>query len=316
MTKLDETTIIKIFQDKLSKKRFISEDVEFFQLSKTKLVVKSDTLVQSTDIPPKMTPGDAARKSIVACVSDFAAKGVRPEFGIISINLPKKITYKKVREIANGFQKASKEFRIAILGGDTNSGKEIIFNVCIFGKTEKIVKRQGAKKGDSIIVTGPFGHTSAGLDILLNKKRVKGKFIEKAIQSVLKPKPKVEFGVRNAPYFSSSMDSSDGLSTTLNEMARQSKKRFSLEKIPHTKEAEQFAESQKLNLNNLVFNGGEEYEIVFTVSPKNLAAVRKNAKTLKTPIIEIGHVEAGKGVYLNRNNVQSKIVDLGWKHFR
>jgi len=316
MTKLDETTIIKIFQDKLSKKRFIPEDVEFFQLGKTKIVAKLDTLVQSTDIPPKMMLRDASRKSIVACVSDFAAKGVRPEFGIISVNLPKNITYKKVREIANGFQKASKEFRIAILGGDTNSGKEIIFNVCIFGKTEKIVKRQGAKKGDSIIVTGPFGYTSVGLDILLNKKRMKGKFIAKAVQSVLKPKPKIEFGIRNAPYFSSSMDSSDGLSTTLNEMARQSKKRFTLEKTPHTKEIEQFADSQKLNLNNLVFNGGEEYEIVFTVSPKNLAAVRKNAKILKTPIIEIGHVETGKGVYLSRNNVQSKIVDLGWKHFR
>ena len=202
------------------------------------------------------------------------------------------------------------------MGGDTNLGKEIVFNVCIFGKTKKIVKRQGAKKGDIIIVTGPFGYTSAGLDILLNKKRVKGKFTAKAIQSVLKPKPKIEFGIRNAAYFSSSMDSSDGLSTTLNEMAMQSKKRFTIEKTPHTKEIEQFAESQKLNLNNLVFNGGEEYEIVFTVSPKYLAAVRKSAKMLKTPIIEIGRVESGRGVYLMGKDAQSKIIDLGWKHFR
>ena len=316
MTKLDETAIIKIFQDKFNKKRFISEDVEFFQLGKTKIVAKSDTLVQSTDIPPKMRLEDAARKSIVACVSDFAAKGVKPEFGIISVNLPKKIRQDKVRDIANGFQKASKEFGITILGGDTNSGKEIVFNVCIFGKAEKIVKRQGAKKGDSIIVTGPFGYTSVGLDILLNKKRAKGKFTAKAIQTVLRPKPKIEFGLKNAIYFSSSMDSSDGLSTTLNEMATQSKKRFVIEKIPHSKEIEQYAESQKLNLNNLVFNGGEEYEIVFTVSPKYLRTVRKNAKILKTPIIKIGHVESGKGVYLNGNDAQSKIIDLGWKHFR
>lgn len=316
MTKLDENIIIKIFQDKLNKKRFISEDVEFFQLGKTKVVAKSDTLVQSTDIPPKMSLKDAARKSIVACVSDFAAKGVKPEFGIISVNLPKKITQDDVREIANGFQKASKEFGILILGGDTNLGKEIVFNVCIFGKAERIVKRQGAKKGDSIIVTGPFGYTSAGLNILLNKKKVKGKFSTKAIQSILKPKPKIVFGIRNAIYFSSSMDSSDGLSTTLNQMATQSKKRFIIEKTPHTKEIEQFAESQKLNLNNLVFNGGEEYEIVFTVPLKYLAAIRKSAKILKIPIIEIGHVESGKGVYMRENNNQKKIADLGWKHFR
>ena len=316
MTKLDEDTIIKIFQDKFNKKRFTSEDVEFFQLGKIKIVIKIDTFVQSTDIPPKMRLEDAARKSIVACVSDFAAKGVKPEFGIISVNLPKKIKQDKVREIANGFQKASKEFGITILGGDTNSGKEIVFTVCIFGKAKKIVKRQGAKKGDIIIVTGPFGYTSAGLDILLNKKRMKGKFAVKAIQSVLRPKPKIEFGLKNATYFSSSMDSSDGLSTTLNEMAAQSKKRFIIENAPHSKETEQYAESQKLKLNNLVFNGGEEYEIVFTISPKYLETVRKNAKILKTPIIEIGHVESGKGVCLNRNNDQIEIIDRGWKHFR
>ena len=316
MTKLDEDTIIKIFQDKFNKKRFTSEDVEFFQLGKIKIVVKLDTFVQSTDIPPKMRLEDAARKSIVACVSDFAAKGVKPEFGIISVNLPKKIRQDKVREIANGFQKASKEFGITILGGDTNSGKEIVFTVCIFGKAEKIVKRQGAKKGDSIIVTGPFGYTSVGLDILLNKKRVKGEFTVKAIQSILRPKPKIEFGLKNATYFSSSMDSSDGLSTTLNEMAAQSKKRFIIEKVPHSRETVQYAESQKLKLNNLVFNGGEEYEIVFTVSPKYLETVRKNAKILKTPIIEIGHVESGKGVCLNIKNDQMEIIDRGWKHFR
>ena len=316
MTKLDEDTIIKIFQDKFNKKRFTSEDVEFFQLGKIKIVIKIDTFVQSTDIPPKMRLEDAARKSIVACVSDFAAKGVKPEFGIISVNFPKKIKQDKVREIANGFQKASKEFGITILGGDTNSGKEIVFTVCIFGKAKKIVKRQGAKKGDSIIVTGPFGYTSAGLDILLNKKRIKGKFAAKAIQSVLRPKPKIEFGLKNAIYFSSSMDSSDGLSTTLKEMAAQSKKRFVIENVPHSKETERYAEAQKLKLNNLVFNGGEEYEIVFTISPKYLETVRKNAKILKTPIIEIGHVESGKGVCLNRNNVQIEIIDRGWKHFR
>ena len=313
MPKLDESSIIKIFQSKMNK-RFVSEDVEFFQLGKTKIVAKTDTLVQSTDIPPEMTIEEASRKSMVACVSDFAAKGVKPEFAIISVNLPK-LSQKKIKEIAKGFQKASKEFGIRILGGDTNSGKEIVFNVCIFGKAQKIVKRKGAKIGDTIIVTGPFGYTSAGLDILLHKKR-KRKFASKAIKAVVKPKPRVRFGIENARYFTSSMDSSDGLSTTLNEMARQSKKRFIIEKIPCTKEIKRFAESQEMNLNHLVFNGGEEYEIVCTVSPNDLTKVRKRAEVLKVPIIEIGHVESGNGVYLQNIGIEEKIQDLGWKHFR
>ena len=78
MTKLDEQGIIQIFQKKLNKKEFVAEDIEVFNLGKTKFAVKTDTLVQSTDIPSKMKLVDAARKSVVACVSDFAAKGIRP----------------------------------------------------------------------------------------------------------------------------------------------------------------------------------------------------------------------------------------------
>jgi thiamine-monophosphate kinase len=99
MTKLDESSIIKIFQNRLGKKKFVSEDVEIFNLGKIKIVAKTDTLVESTDIPPKMKLSDAARKSIVACVSDFAAKGVKPKYGIISINLPKTISRSKINEI-------------------------------------------------------------------------------------------------------------------------------------------------------------------------------------------------------------------------
>ena len=87
MTILDETTIIKIFQKKIGSKKFISEDVEVFKIGKTKIVSKVDTFVQSTDMPSKMRMHDAARKSIIACISDFAAKGVKPQYGMISLNL-------------------------------------------------------------------------------------------------------------------------------------------------------------------------------------------------------------------------------------
>lgn len=316
MKKLDETSIIEIFQKGLGKKKFDSEDVEIFNLGKNKIVAKTDTLVESTDIPSKMKLSDAARKSIVACVSDFASKGVKPTYGMISINLPKTISRSKVHQIVLGFRKACKEFNISMLGGDTNGGKEIVFNVCLFGITDKIITRRDSKKRDLIFVTGPFGYTSAGLNMLLDKKKGKKIFVKKAINSVIKPKPRLNFGIKNKKYFSSSMDSSDGLSTTLNEMAKQSKNKFIITKIPALKDLENFVKYYKLNLNDLVFNGGEEYEFVFTISPNDKKIIVKNAKLLKIPIMEIGFVTSGKGVYVKNDKGLIQLKDSGWKHFR
>ena len=316
MTKLDEREIINIFQTKLANKKFVSEDVETFTLGKTKIIAKTDTMVQSTDIPQKMKLSDASRKSVIACVSDFASKGIKPKYGIISINLPKSISRKQIENIANGFKKACKEYEISIIGGDTNEGKEIVFNVCIFGNSNKIVTRKGSHEGDLIFTTGPFGYTSVGLDILLNNKKNKNNLIKKSLKSVINPKPRLNYGLKNKKYFTASMDSSDGLSTTLNEMSKQSGKKFIINKIPSNKDLEIYLEKQEVDLNSAVFHGGEEYEFVFTIDSKYKKIIIKNAKILKTPIIEIGYVTLGKGVYLEKNDGVTILKDLGWKHFK
>ncbi len=312
--KLDESTIINIFQKKFGDKNFISEDAEVIQFGQEKVFVKTDTLVQSSDIPHKMKLKDAARKSVAACVSDFASKGVRPEYGIISVNLPKAITIKTVNEIAEGFKKASQEFGFPIVGGDTNQGKEVVFNVCVFGKSKKMITRRGSKKGDLIFATGPFGYTAIGLKSLLNNARRQDKIILKSISYFLKPKPKLDFALKSRKYFSSAMDSSDGLSTTLNTMAGQSKKKFNITNFPVGSDIQRYVKT-KNQLIDLVFHGGEEYEFVFTINPKHKKNILEIAESLKTPIIEIGHVSSGEGVQLELDNKKIILRDLGWSHF-
>ena len=316
MTKLNENEIINIFQTKLGNKKFVSEDVEKFTLGKTKIIAKIDTMVQSTDIPQKMELSDAARKSIIACVSDFASKGVKPQYGIISINLPKSISKKEVKDIAKGFKKACEEYEISIVGGDTNEGKEIVFNICILGNSNQIITRKGANEKDVIFTTGPFGYTSVGLGILLNNKKKTSTLIKKSIKTVTNPKPRLNYGLKNKKYFTSAMDSSDGLSTTLNEMSKQSKKKFIINKIPIDTNLNNYLKKQNKDLNKAVFHGGEEYEFVFTIPSKYKKIIIKNAKLLKTPIIEIGYVTFGKGVYLEDKGKKIRLKDLGWKHFK
>lgn len=314
MSRLNEEKIIKIFQRHLNK-NFVSEDVETFKLGKTPCIVKIDTLVESTDIPPKIKLQDVARKSIVACVSDFAAKGVRPLYGIVSVTIPRKFSKSKIQSLAKGFGLASKEFDIRILGGDTNEGKELVIQVFLVGTSDRIVARKTARTNDIIITSGPFGYSAAGLKILLENKKADSKFSKKATYTVFKPRPKLVFGLQNRSNFTSAMDSSDGLSTTLYEMARQSRKKFVITNLPTNADLFEFARKNKLDPLDLVFNGGEEYEIVATVSPAKLQKLKNNAKKQKISLFEIGFVTAGRGVEYWQGNKILRIENRGWMHF-
>ena len=316
MKRLSEKKIIKIFQDELDNEGFVPEDVEFFKIGKKYAVVKIDTLVESTDVPPGTKLEDLARKSLISCISDFAAKGVRPIFGIVSLTIPKKYTKLKIKNLAVGFKKTAKEFQIKILGGDTNEGKELVISFSLFGFSKKIVKRKGAKTNDLIICSGPFGYSAAGLSILLQNKKCSKPFGVKAKKAVFRPSCRLDLGLKNKNYFSSSMDSSDGLSTTLSEMSKQSKKRFVITQLPSEKDVFNFASSNRLDVNNLIFNGGEEYEIVATINPKHLIKMKKYARKNRIRLYEIGYVARGEGVFYQKNGRLIRIKDEGWQHFQ
>ena len=316
MSKLSEKKIIELFQSKLGNASFVPEDVESFKIGKEYLIVKVDTFVQSTDLPPQMKLEDAARKSIVSCVSDFAAKGVKPIFGIVSLTIPKKLSRSSIQNLAKGLQRGAREFELKILGGDTNEGKELVITFSLFGTTKKIVGRSGAKTGHVIITSGSFGYTGAGLSILLKNKKSSKKFRTKAKNAVFKPKCRLLFGLKNKKHLSSSMDSSDGLSTTLNEMSDQSKKKFVITRMPSENDILEFAISNKLDPNDLIFNSGEEYEIVATTNKSNLPKIKNHAKKHRMQIHEIGYVTKGRGVFYKRNGKLVRIKDKGWQHLK
>jgi len=312
MKKLNEKEIIRIIKNKDT----ISEDVEIFNLGNEQCATCVDTLVESTDIPKGSKLSDISRKSIVSSVSDFAAKGIIPKFCIISLTLPKTISKKQVQELSKGFSKACKEFRIQLLGGDTNQGTEISMHVVLFGNVKEYTKRKGAKIGDIICTTGPFGYTAAALDIILKKRKSSKTFSTKSKNRFFRPKPRLEFGHKSISYTSSSIDSSDGLSSCLIELSKQSKKKFLITKIPTNNDVKEFSEKNNTSLNRLVFDGGEEFELVFTVTPKNLKKIHALGKKNKISIFEIGHVSKGKGVFFDDGNNLFKIKDNGWQHFR
>lgn len=314
----DEIEIIKTFQRRFGRKsRFQADDVEVLKIGNTKFIVKSDMLVQSTDMPTGMTLDEVARKSLVSCISDFSCKGVKPTFATIALAIPRNFTQKMINDLASGFFRSSKEFGVRIIGGDTNEGKELVIEVSMFGTSNKrIPSRGGAKTGDIIITSGPFGYSSAGLKIVLGGYKTNRQAIKKFRNAIFKPNPRLNFGLKAAKYFSSSMDSSDGLAITLNDMSHQSKKKFVITGLPTGNDVIEFARQNKTSLEDLVFCGGEEYEIVSTVHPTNLQKIKKLAKKMKIPLSEIGHVSNGRNVVLVNNNKSKVIRRCGWIHLR
>ena len=271
MSVLNERAIIDIIISNLglrgnNKRR--DDDVSTVSLRNMKrmksLIIKCDMLVESTDVPPGMYPWQIARKSISACVSDLSAKGIKPHVSLISVGIPKKYSKPEIEDLAKGFQIASKEFGVKIVGGDTNESKELIIDCSMIGFSEDCASglpgRNGAKPGDLVVVSGEFGYTSAGLKILTKNAKAYGEFKNNAISSVMKPKPAQKFGVSLAKYFSASMDSSDGLSISLYELARQSNVNFLIDNIPSAKGVCNFARNNHLDYKRLIFCGGEEYE--------------------------------------------------------
>ena len=282
-----------------------------------KLVVKVDMLVEHTDVPQGMTYRQAARKAVAMCVSDFAAKGTKPDSFMISIGLNRDVTEGQVKELAQGFEDASGEWGVRLVGGDTNESTELIIDCVMIGFATHLVKRGGATPGDLLIVTGPFGYPPAGLKIMMEGAKAKSAFAKKATQSVLKPKPNLELGVALAPYLTSSMDSSDGLAKSLHILSRESEVGFELTRLPVGEGVEEFANANGLDPKILVLQGGEEYLIVGTVRPNKLKTASTVALRIGAQLLQIGVATSDKTrvVLRSRGRLQA-IEDEGWTHLR
>ena len=330
MAKLNEREIIDLFVSKFGKGKVAKsekDDVVILSLKRIKkivaastdLILKCDMLVESTDVPPGMRPWQIARKSIVSCISDLSAKGIKPPYiSLISIGIPKKYSMTEIVDLAKGFQLASKEFKVRIVGGDTNKSNELIIDCNIVGISDgNVPKRKGARPGDVVICSGKFGYSSSGLKILIGNAKARGEFRRKAILSVIKPRPQQKFGTSLAKYFSSSIDSSDGLAISLYELAKQNKVNFVIDIIPSANGVKDFAEDNYLKAKDLIFYGGEEYEIVATIPQLYLKKAEALARKSKLKLHVIGKVEYGNGKVftINEDGRYSILDDRGYIHF-
>jgi thiamine-monophosphate kinase len=296
----DDTSAIDLGQDKIA-------------------VINVDMLVGKTDIPKTMSPWQAARKAVIMNISDLAAKGAQPLALLVSIGVPPDLKKTDIQQIGRGLNAGAREYNAYIIGGDTNETSDLIISCNALGICQKnqLIKRNGAKPGDFVAVTGFFGKTSSGLKILMNDLRapeIRGALID----SVLLPKARVQEGLvlAQSNFATASIDSSDGLAWSLFELSRASNVGFLIDKLPIAFEAEIFGEIYSLDPVELALYGGEEYELLVTIKSTLWQEAKKAVEKVGGNLIKIGLVTEEKQLLLKTDGKLVSIEARGWEHFK
>ena len=283
------------------------------------VVLNTDMLVWETDVPRGMTPYQAARKAVIMNFSDLGAKGVQPQGFMASLGIPRDLEVESIEEMARGFEAGAREYGGYVIGGDTNEASDIIINGVALGiaRKDKIIKREGAKPGDILATTGPFGLTAASFKILLEGLEAPERLRETLVESVYNPKARIVEGVALAESgaATSSIDSSDGLSVSLYDLSRSSGVGFRIKNLPIPPEVEIYSEHHELDPEDLALYGGEEYELVFTVTEERLEDAREALAAVGCELLELGVATRETGIVMVKNGVENPIEKRGWEHF-
>ena len=284
-------------------------------------VLKTDMLVATTDIPVSMGMWEAARKAVVMNVSDFAAKGVQPRAILVSLGLPRNLKREDIVDLAKGLNAGAREYGAYIVGGDTGEASDLIIAVCVYGAAVKdsLMLRSGAKPGDILAVTGLFGRSAAGLRLLLDNKCRASNALRKAlVDSTCMPEARLREGLelQHLGAVTSSIDSSDGLAWCLHELAAQSGVGFKVSKVPFADDVKEFAKLNGYDPLELTLYGGEEYELVLTVNPKEWQAAQAAVSAVGGKLLRIGEATVDRQIVLEVSGVKQEIQARGYEHFK
>ncbi len=297
----------------------IGDDAAVFSVENNLLqLATTDMLVEGIHFNREfITAWQLGYKAIAVNFSDIAAMGGTPTNILISLAIPSDIDVDFMVQLYDGMKYLTKKFKANIIGGDTVASLQgLVINVTVLGTVPlPLVKyRSGAKNGDLVVVTGDLGSSAAGLEILLNKYEQEQ--YEILVKKHLMPFPQLNYGEIIANYANSMNDISDGLASEANEISTASEVGIMLKenKMPVLKETKEVAKVFQKDVLDYVLFGGEDYQLVFTITPEKLTKLQGELNDLTI----VGEVcSSFNGVKLARND--GTIIDIkskGYNHFR
>ena len=270
------------------------------------IIAVMDTLVAGIHFPDATDPFVIGYRVVAVNLSDIAAMGGRPRWMTLALTLPAaEETW--IARFAEGLHAAAGEFDLALVGGDTTTGKTLVVSVQIIADIEsgKAIKRSGAQPGDHIYVTGTLGDAAAGLELISS-----GESHPYLAARFLRPNARVDFGQALVGAASAAIDVSDGLFADLGKLLAASNVGgiLDLKALPLSNELrESFdVETQR----RFALSGGDDYELCFTIGPDSTLPATDTAAT------RIGTVVTGEQLTCHLDGALVPYEDSGYLHFQ
>lgn len=309
----------------------IGDDAAVINPEGQKVVLTTDILAEGVHFNLGYVPlKHLGYKSVVVNLSDIAAMNATPTQILVSLAISNRFPVEALEEIYEGISLACKHYKVDLVGGDTTSSTSgLVMSITAIGleNSENIVRRNTAKENDLLVVTGDLGGAYVGLQILEREHSVflanpnmqpEMDGFDYILQRQLKPEARTDIKniLKELDIQPTSMiDVSDGLSSEILHLSDQSKVGFRLyeDKIPMDSLTISTAEELNLNPVMCALSGGEDYELLFTISPNDFEKIRNHPD-----FTIIGHaVDLEQGNYLVARG-SNELVALnaqGWDAF-
>ncbi|MGB7436337.1 MAG: thiamine-phosphate kinase [Candidatus Acidiferrum sp.] len=277
-------------------------------------VLTCDWFLERTHFLRDKHPADSVGwKSLARAVSDIAAMGAMPKCFLLSLALPAELTGKWLDEFLHGLRRASRALHCELAGGDTTRRSTVLISTAVIGEIAQrsAILRAGAIQGDAIYVSGTLGEADLGL-LSLRRRRGLARPTNDALRKHLYPRPRLELGqwLAKNRLATAMMDLSDGLSTDLPRLCAASRVGAIIDagRLPVTNLIG-IADARGLAL-----HGGDDYELLFTVSKKNTKRLPPRFRGL--PLTRIGDITLEKKILVAEGQKQVPLHSAGWDPFR
>lgn len=281
------------------------------------LAITTDTLIDGVHFPSNTSPEDIACKAIAVNLSDLAAMGAEPAWLTLALSLPQ-VDEDWVKSFSDSFRMTAKKYNVQLIGGDTTHGPlSLTVQAMGFIDPGDIMRRDCARPGDAIYVSGTLGDAAAGLKIVQQGQVIDDNHAW-LVDRLNRPEARVELGLRVSKYCRCAIDISDGLAADLGHILEASDcgATVNIDRIPLSHQLLEYSFNRNEVDWEMVLSGGDDYELCLVVPAENENKLMQIASEITLPLTRIGVIEKNRSLNLVDEAGKKYLLDhSGYEHF-